>query len=140
MQLLPPVFRFLSVSYIISPLSNPRLSCPGHAGEPASACHGSVLQGQFEGTIHTENGTYHIEPSDRYTSSPADHHSIIYREDDMGKTASTSMKRLSCTQTSSASGVRVPVMLTVQDICVFAIQMIHHDLNFLVFGINISIA
>uniref|UniRef100_A0A3P8NE71 ADAM10 endopeptidase n=1 Tax=Astatotilapia calliptera TaxID=8154 RepID=A0A3P8NE71_ASTCA len=100
-------------------------------GEPASACHGSVLQGQFEGTIHTENGTYHIEPSDRYTSSPADHHSIIYREDDMGKTASTSMKRLSCTQTSSASGVRVPVMLTVQDICAFAIQMIHHDLNFL---------
>ncbi|XP_026014065.1 disintegrin and metalloproteinase domain-containing protein 10 [Astatotilapia calliptera] len=59
-------------------------------GEPASACHGSVLQGQFEGTIHTENGTYHIEPSDRYTSSPADHHSIIYREDDMALSYMTS--------------------------------------------------
>ncbi|KAM9385116.1 disintegrin and metalloproteinase domain-containing protein 10 [Pholidichthys leucotaenia] len=52
-------------------------------GESGSACYGSVLQGQFEGTIHTENGTYHIEPTHRYTSSPANHHSIIYHEDDM---------------------------------------------------------
>uniref|UniRef100_A0A8C4DGL2 ADAM10 endopeptidase n=1 Tax=Dicentrarchus labrax TaxID=13489 RepID=A0A8C4DGL2_DICLA len=55
-------------------------------GEPGSACHGSVLQGQFEGTIHTDNGTYHIEPEQRYTSNQTDHHSIIYHEDDMGKT------------------------------------------------------
>uniref|UniRef100_A0A8C6Q5D7 ADAM10 endopeptidase n=1 Tax=Nothobranchius furzeri TaxID=105023 RepID=A0A8C6Q5D7_NOTFU len=54
-------------------------------GEHGSACHGSVLHGQFEGSIHTENGTYHIEPFDRYTSSPTDHHSIIYHEDDLGK-------------------------------------------------------
>ncbi|KAK2835569.1 hypothetical protein Q5P01_016053 [Channa striata] len=52
-------------------------------GENGSACHGSVLQGQFEGTIHTDNGTYHIEPVHRYTSSQTDHHSIIYHEDDM---------------------------------------------------------
>ncbi|XP_035509546.1 disintegrin and metalloproteinase domain-containing protein 10 [Morone saxatilis] len=52
-------------------------------GEPGSACHGSVLQGQFEGTIHTDNGTYHIEPVQRYTSNQTDHHSIIYHEDDM---------------------------------------------------------
>ncbi|XP_013869658.1 disintegrin and metalloproteinase domain-containing protein 10 [Austrofundulus limnaeus] len=52
-------------------------------GEDGSSCHGSVLQGQFEGTIHTGNGTYHIEPIQRYTSSPRDHHSIIYLEDDM---------------------------------------------------------
>nr|XP_046247700.1 disintegrin and metalloproteinase domain-containing protein 10 isoform X1 [Scatophagus argus] len=52
-------------------------------GERGSACHGSVLQGQFEGTIHTNNGTYHIEPLHRYTSSETDHHSIIYHEDDM---------------------------------------------------------
>uniref|UniRef100_A0A4W6G3I9 ADAM10 endopeptidase n=1 Tax=Lates calcarifer TaxID=8187 RepID=A0A4W6G3I9_LATCA len=55
-------------------------------GEHGSACHGSVLQGQFEGTIHTDNGTYHIEPVHRYTSNHTDHHSIIYHEDDMGKT------------------------------------------------------
>ncbi|XP_039984879.1 disintegrin and metalloproteinase domain-containing protein 10 [Xiphias gladius] len=52
-------------------------------GEHGSACHGSVLQGQFEGTIHTDNGTYHIEPVHRYTSNQTDHHSIIYHEDDM---------------------------------------------------------
>ncbi|XP_024859761.1 disintegrin and metalloproteinase domain-containing protein 10 isoform X2 [Kryptolebias marmoratus] len=33
--------------------------------------------------IHTENGTYHIEPVQRYISSPTDHHSIIYHEDDL---------------------------------------------------------
>uniref|UniRef100_A0A3B4U6M4 Disintegrin and metalloproteinase domain-containing protein 10-like n=1 Tax=Seriola dumerili TaxID=41447 RepID=A0A3B4U6M4_SERDU len=52
-------------------------------GEHGSACHGSVLQGQFEGTIHTDNGTYHIESVHRYNSSQTDHHSIIYHEDDM---------------------------------------------------------
>ncbi|XP_042337058.1 disintegrin and metalloproteinase domain-containing protein 10 [Plectropomus leopardus] len=52
-------------------------------GEHGSVCHGSVLQGQFEGTIHTDNGTYHIEPVNRYTSNQTDHHSIIYNEDDI---------------------------------------------------------
>ncbi|KAE8294209.1 Disintegrin and metalloproteinase domain-containing protein 10 [Larimichthys crocea] len=52
-------------------------------GEQGSACHGSVLQGQFEGTIHTKNGTFHIEPVHRYTRNQTDHHSIIYREDDV---------------------------------------------------------
>ncbi|MED6258536.1 hypothetical protein ATANTOWER_008732, partial [Ataeniobius toweri] len=52
-------------------------------GEYGSSCHGSVLQGQFEGTIHTHNDTYHIEPLDRYTSSLKDHHSIIYHEEDV---------------------------------------------------------
>ncbi|XP_034035637.1 disintegrin and metalloproteinase domain-containing protein 10 isoform X2 [Thalassophryne amazonica] len=51
--------------------------------ELGSACHGSVLLGQFEGSIQTHNGTFHIEPLYRYTSSQSDHHSIIYHEDDM---------------------------------------------------------
>uniref|UniRef100_A0A3Q3X786 Uncharacterized protein n=1 Tax=Mola mola TaxID=94237 RepID=A0A3Q3X786_MOLML len=51
-------------------------------GERGSTCHGSVLQGQFEGTIQTGNGTYHVESLHRYTSHKTDHHSIIYREDD----------------------------------------------------------
>ncbi|XP_051928792.1 disintegrin and metalloproteinase domain-containing protein 10 [Hippocampus zosterae] len=50
-------------------------------GEHDSACHGSVLEGQFEGSIHTGNVTYHIEAAHRYNVT--DHHSIIYREDDM---------------------------------------------------------
>ncbi|XP_043985128.1 disintegrin and metalloproteinase domain-containing protein 10 isoform X1 [Gambusia affinis] len=51
-------------------------------GEDGSSCHGSVLQGQFEGTIHTQSGTYHIEPLHRYNSQ-TDHHSIIYQEEDL---------------------------------------------------------
>ncbi|XP_024134861.2 disintegrin and metalloproteinase domain-containing protein 10 [Oryzias melastigma] len=50
-------------------------------GEPGSVCYGSVLEGQFEGTIRTGNRTYHIESAHRYTSSPTDRRSIIYRED-----------------------------------------------------------
>lgn len=95
--MLPPLFTFLSVSclfnlsfsYLCSVSTSLTLTCylswPCLAGENGSACHGSVLQGQFEGTIHTDNGTYHIEPVHRYTSSQTDHHSIIYHEDDMGK-------------------------------------------------------
>uniref|UniRef100_A0A673WJK7 ADAM10 endopeptidase n=1 Tax=Salmo trutta TaxID=8032 RepID=A0A673WJK7_SALTR len=53
--------------------------------EKGSSCHGSVIQGQFEGSVLTANGTYYIEPVHRYTSQPTQHHSIIYHEDDMGK-------------------------------------------------------
>ncbi|CAJ1060495.1 disintegrin and metalloproteinase domain-containing protein 10 [Xyrichtys novacula] len=52
-------------------------------GEHGSACHGSVIQGLFEGTIHTDNGTFNVEPVHRYNSNQTDHHSIIYHEDDM---------------------------------------------------------
>lgn len=52
-------------------------------GEVDSSCHGSVIQGQFEGTIHTPNGTYHVEPIERYSSALTEHHSIIYHEDDL---------------------------------------------------------
>ncbi|XP_061739217.1 disintegrin and metalloproteinase domain-containing protein 10 isoform X1 [Nerophis ophidion] len=50
-------------------------------GEDGSACHGSVLEGQFEGSIRSQNVTYHVEAAQRYEAS--DHHSIIYREEDM---------------------------------------------------------
>lgn len=64
---------------------------PLPAGENASTCYGSVLQGQFEGTIRTTDGVYHVESVQRYTSSPTDHHSIIYREEDMSKATSVSI-------------------------------------------------
>uniref|UniRef100_A0A667Z5U1 Si:ch1073-396h14.1 n=1 Tax=Myripristis murdjan TaxID=586833 RepID=A0A667Z5U1_9TELE len=60
-------------------------------GAHGSACHGSVIQGQFEGSIHTDNGTFYIEPVHRYTTSETDHHSIIYHEDDMGNNAFISL-------------------------------------------------
>uniref|UniRef100_A0A672QHR1 ADAM10 endopeptidase n=1 Tax=Sinocyclocheilus grahami TaxID=75366 RepID=A0A672QHR1_SINGR len=53
--------------------------------EKESSCQGSVLEGQFEGSITTANGTFYVEPTDRYTTSNTDHHSIIYHEDDVGK-------------------------------------------------------
>ncbi|CAN9500453.1 unnamed protein product [Ophioblennius macclurei] len=52
-------------------------------GENSSACHGSVLDGQFEGSIYTDNGTYHIEPAYRYASNSSVNHSIIYHEEDL---------------------------------------------------------
>ncbi|KAL1023097.1 hypothetical protein UPYG_G00036370 [Umbra pygmaea] len=51
--------------------------------ERGSSCQGSIVQGQFEGSIFTANGTYYIEPLHRYTSQPSEQHSIIYHEDDM---------------------------------------------------------
>lgn len=54
-------------------------------GERDSACYGSVFQGQFEGTIHTGNDTYHVESVYRYSHSKTDHHSIIYHEKDLGR-------------------------------------------------------
>ncbi|KAJ7993145.1 hypothetical protein DPEC_G00269390 [Dallia pectoralis] len=53
------------------------------ADETGSSCHGSVVDGQFEGSILTANRTYHIEPLHRYTSQSSHNHSIIYHEDDM---------------------------------------------------------
>lgn len=84
----------LQVSILYSHLSNLDIALttwPLPAGENASTCYGSVLRGQFEGTIRTTSGSYHVESVQRYTSSPTDHHSIIYREEDMSKTTSVSI-------------------------------------------------
>ncbi|MBN3317117.1 ADA10 protein, partial [Atractosteus spatula] len=56
----------------------------GLEDERGSSCHGSILAGQFEGFIQTQNATYYVEPIERYSTSHSEHHSIIYREDDMG--------------------------------------------------------
>ncbi|MCJ8737630.1 hypothetical protein PDJAM_G00026370 [Pangasius djambal] len=51
--------------------------------EVGSSCQGSVLDGQFEGSIKTSNGTFYIESMQRYTSKSTENHSIIYHEDDI---------------------------------------------------------
>ncbi|KAG7487946.1 hypothetical protein MATL_G00028840 [Megalops atlanticus] len=51
--------------------------------ERGSSCQGSILEGQFEGTIQTGSGMYYVEPLHRFTTSQSDHHSIIYHEDDI---------------------------------------------------------
>ncbi|XP_058257120.1 disintegrin and metalloproteinase domain-containing protein 10 isoform X2 [Hemibagrus wyckioides] len=51
--------------------------------EVGSSCQGSILKGQFEGSIKTSNGTFYVEPMQRYTSESTDNHSVIYHEDDI---------------------------------------------------------
>ncbi len=62
-----------------------RWNCSCLKDESVSTCQGSFLKGQFEGSITTANGTFYVEPIDRYTTSNTDHHSIIYHEDDVGE-------------------------------------------------------
>lgn len=53
-------------------------------GEQGSLTHGSVMDGRFEGFIKTYQGTYYVEPSERYIKDKnASFHSIIYHEDDV---------------------------------------------------------
>lgn len=56
------------------------------SGEQGSLTHGSVVDGRFEGFIKTYQGTYYVEPSERYIKDKnASFHSIIYHEDDIGQ-------------------------------------------------------
>uniref|UniRef100_A0A674NF73 Disintegrin and metalloproteinase domain-containing protein 10 n=1 Tax=Takifugu rubripes TaxID=31033 RepID=A0A674NF73_TAKRU len=53
-------------------------------GEKGTLSHGSVVDGRFEGFIKTHQGTYYVEPSERYLKGQkASFHSIIYHEDDI---------------------------------------------------------
>ncbi|XP_055514673.1 disintegrin and metalloproteinase domain-containing protein 10 [Leucoraja erinacea] len=53
-------------------------------GENSSHCHGSIIDGRFEGFIQTQKGRYYVEPAERYGQGehPAIH-SIIYHQDDV---------------------------------------------------------
>ncbi|TMS12781.1 Disintegrin and metalloproteinase domain-containing protein 10 [Larimichthys crocea] len=53
-------------------------------GEKGTLTHGSVVDGRFEGFIKTHQGTYYVEPSERYLKDKkVPFHSIIYHEDDI---------------------------------------------------------
>uniref|UniRef100_A0A3Q3X175 Disintegrin and metalloproteinase domain-containing protein 10 n=1 Tax=Mola mola TaxID=94237 RepID=A0A3Q3X175_MOLML len=53
-------------------------------GEKDTLTHGSVVDGRFEGFIKTHQGTYYVEPSERYLKEKnVDFHSVIYHEDDI---------------------------------------------------------
>ncbi|XP_062845480.1 disintegrin and metalloproteinase domain-containing protein 10 isoform X2 [Trichomycterus rosablanca] len=53
-------------------------------GEPGSVTHGSVIDGKFEGFIQSHQGTYYVEPAERYLKDRnVPHHSVIYHEDDI---------------------------------------------------------
>ncbi|XP_071759762.2 disintegrin and metalloproteinase domain-containing protein 10 [Centroberyx gerrardi] len=53
-------------------------------GERGTLTHGSVVDGRFEGFIQTHQGTYYVEPSERYLKdNDVPFHSVIYHEDDI---------------------------------------------------------
>ncbi|XP_022056523.1 disintegrin and metalloproteinase domain-containing protein 10 [Acanthochromis polyacanthus] len=53
-------------------------------GEKGTLTHGSVVDGRFEGFIKTHQGTYYVEPSERYLRAKnVPFHSVIYHEDDI---------------------------------------------------------
>ncbi|XP_030574515.1 disintegrin and metalloproteinase domain-containing protein 10 [Archocentrus centrarchus] len=53
-------------------------------GEKGTLTHGSVIDGRFEGFIKTHQGTYYVEPSERYLQDKdVPFHSVIYHEDDI---------------------------------------------------------
>ncbi|TNN87505.1 Disintegrin and metalloproteinase domain-containing protein 10 [Liparis tanakae] len=53
-------------------------------GEKGTLTHGSVVDGRFEGFIKTQQGTYYVEPSERYIKDKnVPFHSVIYHEDDI---------------------------------------------------------
>ncbi|XP_027870278.1 disintegrin and metalloproteinase domain-containing protein 10 isoform X2 [Xiphophorus couchianus] len=53
-------------------------------GEQGTLTHGSVVDGRFEGFIKTHQGTFYVEPSERYLEhSNVPFHSVIYHEDDI---------------------------------------------------------
>uniref|UniRef100_A0AAQ5Z773 Disintegrin and metalloproteinase domain-containing protein 10 n=1 Tax=Amphiprion ocellaris TaxID=80972 RepID=A0AAQ5Z773_AMPOC len=55
-------------------------------GEKGTLTHGSVVDGRFEGFIKTHQGTYYVEPSERYLRDKnIPFHSVIYHEDDISK-------------------------------------------------------
>jgi disintegrin and metalloproteinase domain-containing protein 10 len=54
-------------------------------GCPGSYVHGYIHDGVFDGVLHMENGTYHVEGAWKFYDgiTPSQFHSIIYHEDDV---------------------------------------------------------
>ncbi|XP_068168709.1 disintegrin and metalloproteinase domain-containing protein 10-like [Antennarius striatus] len=53
-------------------------------GEKGTLTHGSVIGGRFEGFIKTHQGTYYVEPTERYIKDKdVPFHSVIYHENDI---------------------------------------------------------
>ncbi|XP_022109880.1 disintegrin and metalloproteinase domain-containing protein 10-like [Acanthaster planci] len=52
------------------------------AGETGSYCHGSIVDGLFQGKIHVGEEVYSVEPAANYMKNP-DSHSVIYEAKDV---------------------------------------------------------
>lgn len=56
----------------------------GFPGEKGTLTHGALVDGKFEGFIQSYQGTYYVEPAERYLEGKnVPFHSVIYHEDDI---------------------------------------------------------
>lgn len=59
--------------------------CLYEIGEPKSFVFGSIIDGVFDGKIHSEDGVYYVERAHKYfggdaTNGTEPFHSVIYKE------------------------------------------------------------
>ncbi|XP_042264262.1 disintegrin and metalloproteinase domain-containing protein 10 [Thunnus maccoyii] len=74
----------IEVSGEESPIDTSHIYSGEIFGEKGTLTHGSVVDGRFEGFIKTHQGTYYVEPSERYLKNKnVPFHSVIYHEDDI---------------------------------------------------------
>ncbi|XP_073320343.1 disintegrin and metalloproteinase domain-containing protein 10 [Pagrus major] len=74
----------IEVSGEETPIDTSHIYSGDNFGEKGTLAHGSVVDGRFEGFIKTHQGTYFVEPSERYLKDKdVPFHSIIYHEDDI---------------------------------------------------------
>lgn len=56
------------------------------SGEKGTLTHGALVEGKFDGFIQSYQGTYYVEPAERYLEGKnVPFHSVIYHEDDIGE-------------------------------------------------------
>ncbi|XP_047436035.1 disintegrin and metalloproteinase domain-containing protein 10 [Mugil cephalus] len=74
----------IEVSGVETPADTSHIYSGEIYGEKDTLTHGSVVDGRFEGFIKTHQGTYYVEPSERYLENKnVPFHSVIYHEDDI---------------------------------------------------------
>lgn len=67
----------------------------GFSGEKGTLTHGAIVDGKFEGFIQSYQGTYYVEPAERYLEGKnVPFHSVIYHEDDIRESSETSATQI----------------------------------------------
>lgn len=74
----------LNISQLSLALIPCRVNVFGFPGEKGTLSHGALVDGKFEGFIQSYQGTYYVEPAERYLEGKnVPFHSVIYHEDDI---------------------------------------------------------
>lgn len=76
-------------------------------GEKGTLTHGALVDGKFDGFIQSYQGTYYVEPVERYLEGKnVPFHSVIYHEDDIREFSPRKTKR---TRNASAVPFSIPL-------------------------------